>query len=260
MRKDKGVVLVKFFVVADVHGFYDELKKALDEAGFDKDNENHFFVSLGDLLDRGPKPRECMEFVMSLPEDRRILICGNHEVLMEEALCGHRLMSHDYHNGTAQTIFDVTGITEKDAALRAMFNDPLYNSYIQEVIDYAETKTAIFVHGWIPCGRHTKMSYYGDHKWIYDPFEGRDWRDATAAEWDAARWWNGMAAWADGVREKGKTIFCGHWHTAWGHTHIHHVGNELDKNNYGPFVDDGIVALDGCTAYTKRVNVYTFEE
>ena len=31
----------KYFIVADVHGFYDEMIDALNEAGFDKNNENH---------------------------------------------------------------------------------------------------------------------------------------------------------------------------------------------------------------------------
>ena len=28
--------MAKLFVVSDVHGYYDEMKKALDKAGFDK--------------------------------------------------------------------------------------------------------------------------------------------------------------------------------------------------------------------------------
>ena len=47
----------KYFVVSDVHGFYDEMKKALDNAGFDIANPDHIFVSCGDLLDRGRQPR-----------------------------------------------------------------------------------------------------------------------------------------------------------------------------------------------------------
>ena len=45
----------KFFVVADVHSFYDEMKQELDTAGFDINNPDHILVSCGDVLDRGPK-------------------------------------------------------------------------------------------------------------------------------------------------------------------------------------------------------------
>ena len=44
----------QFYILSDVHGFHDEMRLALDNAGFDISNENHVFVSLGDLLDRGP--------------------------------------------------------------------------------------------------------------------------------------------------------------------------------------------------------------
>lgn len=40
----------KYFIVADVHSYYDEMIKALTEAGFEKNNLDHIFVSLGDLL------------------------------------------------------------------------------------------------------------------------------------------------------------------------------------------------------------------
>lgn len=40
----------KFFVVSDVHGFYDEMIEALNKAGFDKNNKDHVFISCGDLL------------------------------------------------------------------------------------------------------------------------------------------------------------------------------------------------------------------
>ena len=42
------------YCVSDVHSFYDELMTALTKAGFDINNEEHIFVSCGDLLDRGP--------------------------------------------------------------------------------------------------------------------------------------------------------------------------------------------------------------
>jgi hypothetical protein len=48
----------KYFIVADVHGYFDILNQSLKEAGFDENNPEHFFVSLGDLLDRGKQPRE----------------------------------------------------------------------------------------------------------------------------------------------------------------------------------------------------------
>lgn len=39
-----------YFVTSDIHGFYNELQTALNGAGFDPNNENHIFISCGDLL------------------------------------------------------------------------------------------------------------------------------------------------------------------------------------------------------------------
>lgn len=35
----------KFFVISDVHSFYTPMKEALDAAGFDPDDEDHWLIS-----------------------------------------------------------------------------------------------------------------------------------------------------------------------------------------------------------------------
>ena len=49
----------KLFIVSDVHSYFNEMIQALSNAGFDRNNPNHIFVSLGDLLDRGKQSVEC---------------------------------------------------------------------------------------------------------------------------------------------------------------------------------------------------------
>ena len=143
---------MKYFIVADVHGFYDELMKSLEEKGFDKDDPNHTLISLGDLLDRGRKPLDCLKFVNSL--ERKILIRGNHEDLLEELLERKHFWSHDIQNGTADTVFDLTNIDYYDWDAK-VFDDvkqnPELKKYISSIVDFAEIGNNIFVHGWIPC-------------------------------------------------------------------------------------------------------------
>ena len=57
---------MKYFIVADVHGFYDEMIEALNRAGYDPDNKNHTFVSLGDMFDRGEQANEVLDFLVQL--------------------------------------------------------------------------------------------------------------------------------------------------------------------------------------------------
>jgi RNA ligase len=62
-------------IVGDIHGCLDELKQMLDELGFDPKED--VLVCVGDLVDRGPKVRETIEFVRSLP--RFHCTTGNHD-------------------------------------------------------------------------------------------------------------------------------------------------------------------------------------
>lgn len=251
---------MKYFIVADVHGFYDELEIALNNAGW-TNAEDQCFVSLGDLCDRGKDTIKVLQFVNSLPSERKILIRGNHEDLMQDAIQRGYFLMHDIHNGTFRTAQDIAIYenlvlkTEKidenneGEILQAVANSTLWNTYLDSTVDYAEDKNNIFVHGWIPC---KPDSYTKDPSWR-----------SSKAQWSKARWINGMLAWKRGVRIKGKTIWCGHWHTSWGHAYLHHDGYEFPHPgrpaHFSPFLDDGIVAMDGMVAFSHKVNCKVLE-
>lgn len=107
-----------YFVVSDIHGFFNEFKKAIDEAGFDPKNENHTLVICGDLLDRGTQAKEVVAYMRNCPN--KILIRGNHEDLFEECCDRQQFWSYDISNGTADTICqlankdDPFNVDEKD--------------------------------------------------------------------------------------------------------------------------------------------------
>lgn len=240
------------FVVADVHGFYNEMIDALNAAGYDKDNPQHCFVSLGDLLDRGRQPRECLNFVNSIPDTNKILIRGNHEDLIQTCIKNGAFLRHDFHNGTVRTISDLTGIEYEECMYNqslvcdAISKDEGLYTYLNSCINYFENNKLIFVHGWIPSD--------GDGwKFLYR----EDWREATDKEWYDSRWINGFKAWNDGVVVKNKAIWCGHWHTSWAHSKLHKDGAEWNDGGtakFIPFEDVGIVGMDACTAYSGFVN------
>jgi hypothetical protein len=78
--------------IGDVHNNFDGLVAILQRAGL-TDQQNHWtggkttFVQVGDLLDRGPKPREVMDLMMALEKEapqtggRVVSLLGNHEVM-----------------------------------------------------------------------------------------------------------------------------------------------------------------------------------
>lgn len=268
----------RYFIVADCHSFYTLMREALNEAGFDINNPEHIFVSLGDLFDRGNESREMLDFVLSLPQERKILIMGNHERLMFEMVHRHWAGIYDHHNGTTKTACDLTGEKDENIAIQMMWTNSAWWEYYWNCEMYAEIGNCIFVHGWIPYQTNFVQKYDDDGmlQGMYVKFDkDYDWRNAPKSEWFDATWYNGMKEWNSYGGVEGKTIFCGHWHTSYGHAILHNDGVEFiddyirdhpDEDcdgiyeNFEPFIDKGIVAMDGCTAYSGIVNCIALNE
>jgi hypothetical protein len=78
--------------IGDVHGDFDDFIVILQHAGL-IDKQDHWaggrstFVQTGDLIDRGPKPREVLDLMMSLEREasksggRVVSLNGNHEIM-----------------------------------------------------------------------------------------------------------------------------------------------------------------------------------
>ena len=257
---------MRYYVVADVHGFFDEFRDALEENGFFSDAEPHKLIVCGDLFDRGNQAAELLDFILDLMErDEVILIRGNHEDLTLDLLNGwHKRSYSQYYNhtnGTIDTVLQLTNSTIDDLNLSpdSVGKKFLQNPFIQTVIpamhDYYETPNYIFVHGWIPC---TALKL-GPHKTQYARIA--DWRNANTKAWDSARWQNGMEAAYNGITEPGKTIVCGHWHCSFGHANYENNGGEFDNNpDFSPFYGEGIVALDACTIVSQKVNCIVIDD
>lgn len=247
---------MKYFVVSDIHGFFDELINALNEKGFDKDNPDHTLVVCGDCFDRGPKPIEVMEYLKSLP--RRYLIWGNHEDLMTKLLYHHSPYTHDIQNGTWQTLekfLKVNNETE-DGSWRETLSQIF--GFFDQFTKYYETKNYIFVHSWIPLLSTPSGT----------PVYNENWRDINA-NWDQAIWPNPFKMGNANLNKTGKTIVFGHWHCSYGHFMIGNKGlsgNEFGKNaNWEPYFgkdENGgkYIGIDACTAYTGKVNCLVIED
>lgn len=96
--------MTRYFITSDLHGFYDEFIDALGRAGFDINDTKHILIICGDIFDRGKKPLEIYDFLRSLPKERRILIRGNHEILLRNLAERGYPESYDTHNKTYDTL------------------------------------------------------------------------------------------------------------------------------------------------------------
>lgn len=235
--------MAKIFTVSDVHGFFAEMKKALDEAGFDPQNPNHWLVSCGDAMDRGKQPREVIEFFNRLPN--KVLICGNHEILMQDAIRRRCFLMHDFHNGTANTAYDFctkenAGFMSHAQILGELRDDTEYQKYMSLLVNYFETEHYIFCHSWIP--------------------GGKDWRYASQDKWNNAMWGNPFDIAAVVGNKTEKTLVHGHFHNSYGWAQKKGTHEFDDDACFDICEHDGCIGLDGCTAYTHIVNVLVIED
>lgn len=97
----------KYFITSDTHSYYSILMHTLNKKGFDINNQDHIFVLVGDLFDRGDESLELYNWVKSLPKERRILIRGNHEYLFRDMVNRGYAESHDMHNRTVDTLYQL---------------------------------------------------------------------------------------------------------------------------------------------------------
>ncbi|GAB4223940.1 MAG: symmetrical bis(5'-nucleosyl)-tetraphosphatase [Francisella sp.] len=66
------------YVIGDVQGCYDELQLLLKKIKFDREKDKLIFA--GDIINKGPKSLETINFIMSLGKSAQIVL-GNHEIL-----------------------------------------------------------------------------------------------------------------------------------------------------------------------------------
>lgn len=159
---------MRYYVISDVHGYYTQMKSALEKAGFFSDTTPHKLVMLGDLFDRGHEAKQLQHFILEqMEQDKIILIRGNHEDLFVELVTTDAGMPYSYHksNGTYDTALQLTGFDPVMASIRhydfadAAKDTPFYKEIIPAMLDYFETEHYVFTHGWIPSIPNRDKSY-----------------------------------------------------------------------------------------------------
>lgn len=57
---------MRYYVVSDIHGYYTQMKSALEKAGFFSDTTPHKLIMLGDLFDRGHEAKQLQQFIFGM--------------------------------------------------------------------------------------------------------------------------------------------------------------------------------------------------
>ncbi len=276
---------MRYYVIADPHGFHDIMADTLAESGFFAETQPCKLVICGDLMDRGEGAVKTQSMMVDLlRRDRLIYIRGNHEDLMERMLSDlegdydlNRIASGDsyhVHNGTWDTALQLSGMTAGEALyrtetlIRRVKASDYYSVLMPASVNYFETEHYVFTHGYIPC-RSTggDTQYRGYKSFYFNP----DWRDASAEDWENARWYNGMEfAYYKELHLPDKTVVCGHFHCSYGHANIEGRGAEFGRfADFAPFYGKrrrdpegplAVIALDACTKVSGKINCILLED
>jgi serine/threonine protein phosphatase 1 len=229
--------------------------EALNEAGFDEDNDEHIIVVCGDLFDRLDETKEVYEFVLDmLNKDKLIYVLGNHELLMQLMLNRGIPLWHDKHNGTAKTYYQLLDVYADHMDDEKGPNDivkellqPLYD----KMVNYFQTKHYVFCHGFLPVVEQSDGSYKINRKW----------RRAAHKNYENATWLNGMEMAHNGLCLKNKTIVVGHFHSSWGRCQFEGKPEFGEGADFSPYYyEDKLIAIDSCVAYTGKINVLVLED
>ena len=247
-------IMPHFYIISDIHGFYKEMREALDKAGFDPNDKSSWLISLGDEMDRGPDPEKVINYIMSLP--RAIWVKGNHQTLMEDLITRGYPCSHDWHNGTMQSVLSLAPNAKIQSEAFAVAYEKT-KPFFDKAIDYLEFKNYILVHSFIPLKSLDSMPKYytRNRKFEFDP----DWRCAHANAWEEARWGNPFDLAAQGLLPD-KTLVFGHWHTSWPRYKYEDKPEWGKDADFGLYYGNGYIGVDACTAYSGRVNCLVIED
>lgn len=165
----------EIFVIGDIHGEFAMMEKMVEK--WDQANQELLF--LGDLIDRGPDSRKCLEYAHHLIEKEGAkCLMGNHEDLLLRFLKHpHEYAANYFLNGGWKTLENLlTGtVLEKMSPVKlasaVIERYPDIIRMIQEMPAYYEWHHYLFVHAGVDL---TQSNWHDtatdDYMWIRDPF------------------------------------------------------------------------------------------
>jgi len=268
--KKEIIMKKKIFAVSDIHGHYDQLVEALNEAGYDENDKNNLLLVLGDHFDRGSQSLQVYDYLKRLTDEgKAITIMGNHDLMLIDYLEGTVLDPFNYfRNGESETFAEFLHETrpfESWCLIEQNIEQPTVGDFVRwldiakkqineefpELLPwlksqpyYYETENYIFTHGAID----TKVEdWHNPHCFRYG-----------YNDWDALTWDDGTF-FGSNIKNTDKSVVIGHFGTD-------HLRNKygLKKDDVEDFSilkrkDGKVIAIDATTAYSKKVNVLVIE-
>jgi serine/threonine protein phosphatase 1 len=136
MSMDAAEESDRLLAIGDIHGCDIALETLLRELA---PTAADTVVVLGDVVDRGPETRRCIDILLELRKSTNLIhLLGNHEEMFLDALVGGRWESTWLQNGGREMLESYGGLIDDIS--------PEHLDFIRAGRDYFETEWDIFVH------------------------------------------------------------------------------------------------------------------
>lgn len=220
---------MKYFIISDVHGHYDEMIEGLNEVGYDSENADHHLVIAGDLFDRGTQNIKVLDYVHDLLVNNKVtLIKGNHDeffYMQEDFIWNYQ------NNGFDKTVDEFLGDIEARTlipieVLRTIFDlNPKLSKVLNSMIDKLTIGKYVITHAGLGS-------------------------NGIPDNWNSTELWIKL-----GNNDNDGNIYI------FGHRHMDYLNKKLSQpTGTKPFVYKNYIGIDNAVFATKEMFVYIIEE
>lgn len=153
----------KIFAIGDIHGCISELDRLV--AQLDIDAWDDTLVFIGDYIDRGPDPKEVIDYIIDIRRSIRNVVClsGNHEDMFLNYCLDRRDEELYMSNGGMRTLASY-GFTREGT--EELILPESHREFFTSLQTYHETEDYIFVHAGLRPGIPLHRQDREDLLWI----------------------------------------------------------------------------------------------
>lgn len=251
----------KIFAISDIHGHFKEMLEALNESGFDIDNENHLLIVCGDSFDRGCENVSVYKYLKHLTSiNRAIVLKGNHDNFLisffENDQPYYNYFNYN-NNGMCETIADFMEETRPFEIYclltRQEYSWDSWNKWVDITKKCVQKEYPELIE-WLK----GLPNYYETENYIFThaslDLKCDNWREPKKP-WEELHFDNGN--FIKKLNNTLKTIVLGHFDTG-DLREMHHLGSVDDHSILK--TEDNKIFIDGCVVLTKKVNVLVLED
>ncbi len=167
-RTSVSVMSQKIFAVGDIHGCYDKLVAMMKILPWNRE-AGDLLLFIGDYIDRGPKSRDVVHFLVNLRKKggKFIFLKGNHERMLLDYYIQQKDQMLYVANGGAETI---ASYVEGGIGRKAFVLPEDHLEFLLSLKLYYETDDYIFVHAGLRDGIGLEEQSEEDMLWIREEF------------------------------------------------------------------------------------------